>query len=104
MANSSVQMVIEGLNSMQTSVPNAGKYLVTCKMNLPTLSKGDPANSQVVAVVSQQGSPVYTSVAGTEGFQISLNCAADDVILVSLSSAAAIDQGLNVIKTVVAIG
>ncbi len=98
------QLVIEGLNSAQTSVQDAGKYALTCKISNPTVSKGDSANSAAVALVKQNGSTIFTSPAGAEGFNLTLTCAANDVIQVSLSSAAAVDQPLNVIKTSVAIG
>ena len=104
MSNSVARMVIVGLNSASTSVSPAGVYSVDCKINLPQLSEGSSAPSQVVAVISQNGSPMYTGFAGAEGAQISLNCADNDLITVALSSSAAIDQGTNVIKATVSIG
>lgn len=104
MANDSRQLVIGGLSSASVSVSNPGSYKVDGKLSLPNISQGDSANSAVVAVISQNGSPVFTSSAGSEGFQVSMVCAANDVILVSLSSGAAVDQGKNIVKCVVAIG
>lgn len=97
-------MTISGLTSAQTSVPLAGLCQIICSLSLPMISKGSSANSQVVTVIKQNGSTMYTSSAGAEGFQISLSCAANDVISVTLSSAAAVDQSLNVIKANVSIG
>lgn len=104
MAQLASQMVMSGLGSFSQSVPMAGEYDVIGSLTLPGIGKGDSANSQVVAVVKQNGTTMYTGLAGAEGFQLVLNCAASDIILVQLSSAAAVDQGINVVKCTVAIG
>lgn len=104
MANSVVNMVMSGLGTAQASVSNAGSYDIIGSLTLPGISKGDPSNSQVVTVVKQNGTTMYTGLPGAEGFQLILQCAAADIIAVQLSSAAAVDQGINVIKAVVSIG
>jgi len=104
MATLSQNMVMSGLGTMTTGVSQAGEYDVIGSLSLPGINKGDPANSQCVAVVNQNGTTMYTGLAGAEGFQLVLNCAANDSISVTLSSSAPVDQGINVIKCTVAIG
>jgi len=97
-------MVLNGLGTQQQSVGAAGTYDCIISLNLPTISKGDPASSQVVTVIKQNGSTIYTGLAGAEGTMITVVCAAGDIIAVQLSSAAAVDQGLNAVRGIVAIG
>lgn len=105
MANSSGQMLLSGLMTATTSVNAAGTYDIIGSLTLPGITKGSTANSQVVATIKQNGSTIFTGQAGAEGFMITgLTCAAGDTISVQLSSGAAVDQGLNLIKCTVAIG
>jgi len=105
MANSSIQMVISGLGTNVASVQAAGTYGIIVSLTLPGISKGDPSNSQAVTVVKQNSTTIYTGLAGAEGLTLTgLSAAAGDTFSVILSSAAAVDQGNNVIKGVVAIG
>lgn len=97
-------LTFNGLGTLSITVPLAGAYFVSGKISLPTLSKGDSAPSACLVVVNQNGSPVYTGIAGAEGFYTDISCAANDVIAMVFSSAAAVDQGLNVIKSVISIG
>lgn len=97
-------MVMSDLSVASQSVQSAGTYDIIGSLSLPGISKGDAANSQVVAVVKQNGSTKYTGSAGAAGFQITLVLAAGDVIEVDLTSGAAVDQGLNKVKCIVAIG
>lgn len=92
----------QGLNTISTTVPYAGLYSVSGKITLPTLVDGSGASSLVITV-NQNGSPVYTGLAGAEGFYTTLNCAALDVIAVVPSSSAAVDAALNAIKLVISI-
>lgn len=96
-------LVLNGLSSVSTAVPAAGPYKVDGKISLPSLVAGSSANSSVVAVVNKNGSAIYTGVAGAEGFGVEANCAAGDVLQVVLSSSAAVDSGLNVVKSTIAI-
>lgn len=98
------KMVISGLGTFTTSVPVAGIYGVDVKLSLPTLSDGAFDNSAVVTVIKQNSSTIYTGVAGGEGAKVVLNCAASDTISVLTSSASAVDNVLNAVKGVVAIG
>ena len=97
-------LTFAGLGTLSITVPLAGAYFAEGHISLPTLAKGDIAPSALVVVVNQNGSPVYTGQAGAEGFYVNLSCAINDVIAMVFSSGAAVDQGLNVIKSVVSIG
>lgn len=97
-------LTFAGLGTLSITVPLAGAYFVKGKISLPTLSKGDSSPSALVVVVNQNGSPVYTGQAGAEGFYVDISCAANDLIAMVFSSAAAVDQGLNVIKSTISIG
>lgn len=104
MANYSKSFVHQGMGTASsTKVPDAGIYFVDGKISLPMNSTGGGA-SAVVAVVNKNGSPVYTGSAGRAGFHISVSCAADDVITVVFSSALAIDNALNAVKSTITIG
>jgi hypothetical protein len=46
---------------------------------------------------------MYTGVAGATGFQTEFTCAAADVITIVFTSTATADQGLNSIKSVIAL-
>lgn len=99
------KMVISGLQSQTTSVTNAGNYTIKASLTLPTIGQGDPADSQCITTVTQNSSLIYTGLAGSRGFQLlNVPCAAGDTITVAMSSSAAVDQGLNVVKCTVAIG
>ena len=98
-----------GLTTMTVGIPTAGAIEVKGKLELPTIDQGAPANSQVVVTITQTptgGSPttIYTGLAGAKGFRITVNAAALDAIAVTTSSAATVDQGLNVIKTTLSVG
>lgn len=105
MANSSRQMVLCVLGSSTIGISDAGSYDIIGKLSLPGISKGDASNSQVVTVVSKNGSPILTSGAGAAGFLLrGIVLAAGDTISVAMSSAASVDSGKNIVKCVVAIG
>ena len=93
-----------GLKTYSVIVPAAGLYFVDSKISLPSVRDGDGKVSLHLAVVNVNGSPVYTGLAGAEGFKTDMICAAGDTVAVVLSSAAAADQPLNVIKSNIAIG
>lgn len=97
-------LTFAGLGTLSITVPLAGPYFVEGKTSLPSLPKGDATPSAVVATVKQNGSTIYTGQAGAEGFRIDVACAANDVIAMQFTSGAAVDQGLNVVKTTIALG
>ena len=74
------------------------------KISLPTIGEGASGNSQVVVNIDVNGgSPFYTGNAGDEGFQTGYSATAGDTVHIVLTSAAAVDQGLNLIKTTVSV-
>ena len=97
-------LTFAGLGTLSITLPMDGSYFFEGKISLPTLSKGDSAPSALVVTVNQNGSPVYVGQAGAEGFKVQVNGVLGDVIAMVFSSAADVDQGLNVIKSVISIG
>lgn len=104
MANACNELVICGLGTFTASVPAAGSYSIEGKLTLPRITGGNTANSQVVCVVKQNSSTIYTSSPGDAGFKIGVICAATDTISVTTSSSLSADQGIRAVKGVVAIG
>lgn len=96
---------LAGLGTYGVAVPAAGVYVVDGKVSLPKIVDGDTAASSVVVVVKlNSDAATYTGTAGADGFKCDIvAAAAGDVINVITSSAASVDQGLNVIKTTIAI-
>jgi hypothetical protein len=93
-----------GLGTYTVAPGAAGPYVVDVKNQLPNLSDGAAANSEVVTVVKVNSSTKYTGPAGADGAKVVVVCDADsDTISVVTSSAADVDQGLNVIKSQIAI-
>ncbi len=102
MANFNQNLVSTGLTTISTSVPEDGHYKMDGKISLPSIVNGG-GPSEVVCVINQQGSPIYTGTAGADGFGIEVDASAGDVFDFVLSSSAAADQPLNVIKMSIAI-
>ena len=96
-------LTFAGLGTLSITLPMDGSYFFEGKISLPTLTKSGEVSALVV-VVNKNGSPVYTGVAGAEGFKVQVSCVANDLIAMVFSSAATADQGLNVIKSVISIG
>lgn len=103
MATFDQNLVFNGLGTLSITVPFAGYYFIQGNSSVPTLVGGGGASS-LLTTVNQNGSPVYVGPVGAEGFKTQLLCAANDVIAVVYSSAAAADAPLNVIKSSVSIG
>lgn len=103
MAAYNQNLVFNGLGTLSITVPVAGTYFISGNISIPTISTGSSPSSCLVTI-NQNGSPIYTGVAGAEGFYTSMVCAAADVIAVVFSSSAAVDQLLNVIKSTISIG
>jgi hypothetical protein len=104
MANYSSNAVFNGLGTFNIGVPNIGTYTLNGTITLPVLDQGASANSQVVVTIAiNSGSTIYTGPAGAEGFFISplVIASANSIINITLSSSAAVDQGLNKIKSTV---
>jgi hypothetical protein len=92
-----------GLNTVSVTVPYAGPYFVKGKVFLPTLVDAGIASS-VVITVNQNGSPVYTGLAGAEGFYVDVSCAANDILAVVPSSGVSTDALANAVKLRISIG
>lgn len=92
-----------GLGTFTMSAPEAGPYFFEGKITLPTINNGGGVSACLVTI-NQNGSPVYTGIAGAEGFYKNVTCAFNDTMTIVLSSAATPDQGLNVIKSTFSIG
>lgn len=101
MASFNQNIAFSGLSTVSMIAPSAGPYCLDGKISLPTITNGGGA-SACVATVNQNGSPIYTGIAGAEGFKVDMLCAANDTIALVLSSAAAADAPANVIKGVLA--
>lgn len=91
-----------GLGTSTFTVPSTGVYYVSVQ------STETPPTSLSI-VVNQNGSPIYTApvITPTQSalqLKTSFPATAADVITVVLSSAAAIDNQLNTLKTTVALG
>lgn len=104
MPNFAQELTFTGLGTLSVIVPVADLYFFKGKMTIPELSTGSSAPSQLVVTINKNGSPVYTGQAGAEGFYVTLQLAALDLIAIVFSSAAAVDQPINVIKAVIAYG
>jgi hypothetical protein len=104
MSNLSNTQMMSGLGTATYVAPEANNYAVSVTISAPALSQDSSANSQVVCVIAHNGTPVVTSVPCVKGLQCVINSvAASDTITVTLSSSAAVDQGLNVIKSIITI-
>ena len=111
MSNYSQNFAISGLETLTVVMPVAGLYTLSGKIKLPRLSQSDPTDpnflaypSAVVATIKQNGSTIFTTSAGADGFSIPLLAAFKDSITVQLSSSAAEDTVLNAVSAVVSIG
>lgn len=98
MADDSQRSSFTGLGTYTYVTPTAGPYDVQWQFDLPQQAKGATANSAVVVTINLNGSPVYTGVAGGQGGECTVLCAAGDTITCVTTSAASVDAPLNVIK------
>jgi hypothetical protein len=92
---------LAGLNTYTISVPTAGAYSIDWKNYLSRLAQGGSPSS-LVTTINQNGSPVFTSTAGSDGGHYDLSCSAGDTITLVTSSSAPVDETLNNVKTQVA--
>ncbi len=111
MANYSQQFAISGLETLTVVIPLAGTYTLSGKIKLPRLSQTDPTDpnfltypSTIVTTIKKNGSTIFTSTAGSDGFSIPILAALSDSFTVALSSSAAEDEVLNAVSAVVSIG
>lgn len=102
---------ISGLETLTVVLPVAGQFTLSGKLKLPRLSQTDPTDpnysyypSAVVATIKQNGSTIFTSMAGSDGFSIPISAASQDTFTVQLSSSEAQDEVLNAVSAVISIG
>jgi hypothetical protein len=105
--------VFAGLGTNTFTVVTPGLYTVAFTSTIPYRAAGSSLDSSSTAggsslqvVVNLNGSPALTigSPSPTQpslGGSVHLQCAASDVITVVLSSAAAADNALNAVKTII---
>lgn len=95
-------LVFNGLGTLSITMPFAGLFDFEGHIQLPRIASGS-GQSSLLVVINQNGSPVYTGIAGADGFKKEINCAANDVIAIVFSSSAAADLPLNAIKSSVSV-
>lgn len=93
---------MSGLGSVTFTIPISGTYNIQCNLT-------EVPVSNVAIVITQNGSPVYTAPAITPSqsalqFKFDFLATATDAMVVTLSSALAIDNALNNIKSIISIG
>lgn len=94
-------LTLAGLNSLSIPVLTTGPHVLSATLSAPQLSQGASAPSQVVVTVVQNSTTIFTSTAGQEGFKVDLLGTVGDVLHVTASSSAVVDQGPNTIKAVI---
>jgi hypothetical protein len=114
MSTYSQNFAISGLETLTIVVPVAGTFTLSGKIKLPRLSQTDPTDpnylnypSTVVATIKQNGTTIFTTSAGSDGFSIPILAAVSDSFTVQLSSSGAAgteDQILNAVSAVVSLG
>ena len=111
MSNYSQNFAISGLETLTIVMPVAGNFTLSGKIKLPRLSQTDPSDpnflnypSAVVATIKQNGTTIFTTSAGSDGFSIPVSAALSDSFTVALSSSAAEDEVLNAVSAVVSLG
>ncbi len=107
----SQNFAISGLETLTIVMPVAGNFTLSGKIKLPRLSQTDPSDpdyldypSAVVATIKQNGTTIFTTAAGSDGFSIPILAAVADSFTVALSSSSAQDEILNAVSAVVSIG
>lgn len=96
---------INGLGTVSWTCPATTPLLLDGKYSLPTLTDdGGLGATAALMTINQNGSPIYTGLAGSEGFRVNnVSAALNDVFTFVLTSAAAVDSTLNAIRGVIAI-
>jgi hypothetical protein len=111
MSNYSQNFAISGLETLTIVMPVAGNFQLSGKIKLPRLSQTDPTDpnflsypSAVVTTIKQNGSTIFTGIAGADGFAIPILAGSQDTFTVALSSSAAEDEVLEAVGAVVSVG
>jgi hypothetical protein len=98
MASINTNATFAGLTTLVLGLPNTDYYTVQGTLELPGIVQGAATASSVVVVVKHNSSTVYTGTAGAKGFSTGFSATAGDSVSIITSSAAAVDQGSNVVK------
>jgi hypothetical protein len=117
--NPNYVQITTGLGTVASyTASTTDEYLVQGTLTIPTIQNGgvipslvinnvltaEQQPSQVIATVNKNGSPVYTSLTGMQGFKTRVSCTTLDVITVVLSSSnTAVDAMPNAIKSTITI-
>ena len=99
---------INGLGTVTWVCPATTPLLIDGKMSLPTLEQdGISPPTAALMTINQNGSPIYTGMAGAEGFRINnVSATLNDTftfVLTSTLTAPSVDSALNSIRGVIAI-
>lgn len=102
-ANFSGHASLNGLQAIRiftAPITGTNPYFINGTLTLPSLAQGSSANSQAAVDVFKNNTVrLYHGVSGAKGFSLrAVALASGDVIKVAISSSAAVDQGLNVVK------
>lgn len=105
MPNFSTNQTVSGLETLTFYVPTGqgGAYTLSGHLQTPNMSAGD-STSAVVTTIGQNGSTIFTSTAGAQGFSVPVLAAAGDYFTVALSSSTATDEVLNNLRATVSLG
>lgn len=95
-----------GLTTLTLTVPETDSLcFVEGNITLPTLTDdGSTAPSSVIVTVKQNGSTIYTGLAGAQGFRTTFSGTLADTITVAFTSALATDAALNAVKSTIQFG
>jgi hypothetical protein len=111
MADYSQRFTISGLETLTIVMPLAGTFTLAGKIRLPRLAATDPTDpnflsypSAVVTTIKQNGTTIFTSTAGADGFSIPIEAALNDSFTVALTSSSAQDEVLDAVSAQVRIG
>jgi hypothetical protein len=111
MSNYSQNFAISGLETLTIVMPIAGAFTLSGKFKLPRQSQSDPSDPNylsyvpaLVATIKQNGTTIFTSTAGADGFSIPILAALSDSFTIALTSTAAEDEVLNAVSAVISLG
>lgn len=103
MANQVLSTTFAGLGTAASVTASTSDiYNITGTLTIPTLITTG-IKSQVVVTVNQNGSPVFTSAQGVQGFQTGVQATAGDVITIVISSSLPADAAPQAVKTTLSI-
>ena len=95
---------ISGLETLTIAYSDASALRhLDGKISLPRPSQGATNASQVVATIKQNGTTIFTTTAGADGFNLPIYATQGDSITVALTSSEAEDEVLNAVNAVVTI-